>query len=716
MPVDFSNPQQVQAFKASVISEGADPVQADQFIASQIAALPAPVAAEPKSVGGFLGNVVKSGADAIGGVGSALINVLNPDMENNTVAGVAKLALGTGQLLIPGEQGLEKYPKAVADFYKNRYGSLEAIGNTLYNDPVGALLDASVVADLGGSAIGKLGEISKINKLVKAGKTIKDVGQAVDPLRIVTKGVGKALNPTVAKAGEFIEDQGTAMRQGVSKIYMPADIYGAGKEAAVANTLDKRGLFGSAQAKYEKLQPVMEKIGGEIADQLDAKPVPIEKSMVDLAFKEKVASTLRTSDLSTPQAQKMMNKYLSDLSDVPVDEMTSRDLFGLKRVVNGDTTQIYEKLSRGTPLTPKEQVILAFRNTLDDVIGQTNPEVKQLTIEQSHLYDAADSLNRSRKTVPTMRIAGTTVPASVMQTGQDVAGVGTQALGKRLQNGRIPAVGLTPTSKGLYLSSRGNEQLHQKNQNGGNDVTDNNAANSQSDEQLNTDNNHTNSFSADTTKSIAQPEYLNPFGASPQQIYAAYIQTAQTGNTKKAAIIKQMYSDEVSFQKSQKTQSKSLPASAAKELSDIKNSTEMLVRLSTSIDTYKDTMGPLVGRLSQANVYNPTAQSFDAQMKIAAQVIGKSLEGGKLTDSDIERYRSMLPNITDTPKTAQGKLKNIQKTLNNIYKTKSDFYTNSSIIPDISAYLEPATINDEPQGGGGGGLGLGLDIQKHTYR
>jgi|GEM_PF-2381252 len=65
----------------------------------------------------------------------------------------------------------------------------------------------------------------------------------------------------------------------------------------------------------------------------------------------------------------------------------------------------------------------------------------------------------------------------------------------------IPAVGLTPTSKGLYLSSRGNEQLHQKNQNGGNDVTHNNAANSQSDEQLNTDNNHTNSFSENTTES-----------------------------------------------------------------------------------------------------------------------------------------------------------------------------------------------------------------------
>jgi hypothetical protein len=48
-------------------------------------------------------------------------------------------------------------------------------------------------------------------------------------------------------------------------------------------------------------------------------------------------------------------------------------------------------------------------------------------------------------------------------------------------------------------------------------------------------------------------------------------------------------------------------------------------------------------------------KTYDAQLKANAQIIGKYLEGGKLTDSDIERYKDILPNHNDSPDIAEKK-------------------------------------------------------------
>ena len=62
-----------------------------------------------------------------------------------TAKSLGNLALGTGQLLIPGEQGSEKYPRAVGQFLGERYGGMEEIKRTLATDPFGAAADLSTV-------------------------------------------------------------------------------------------------------------------------------------------------------------------------------------------------------------------------------------------------------------------------------------------------------------------------------------------------------------------------------------------------------------------------------------------------------------------------------------------------------------------------------------------------------------------------------------------
>lgn len=703
MAFNPNDPQQVQAFRESAIRAGGSPQQVDAYIVQkQAQAVPQAPVEEPKSVTGFIKNVIGSGARTVGDIGSAIVNVVNPDLEKNTLANAAKLGLGTIELAIPGEQGLEKYPKAVGEFYKNRYGSLKNIGETLYNDPVGALLDASVVADLGGSALGKVGELSKIDKLVQAGKTAKGVGEIIDPLRLATKGVGKVVNPQIEKLASKTEDLGKVTRQGVSKIYMPASVYGAGKEAKVAEALDRYGAVGSAQAKYEKLQPIIEDIGTKIDDALMKNPVPIEKSVVESAIKDNLASTIRTSDLTMPQAQKMVDKYLSDLTEIPVEKMTSQDLFPLKQIVNGDTTRIYDKLDRGIALTPKEQVILTVRDTLDQIIAKTNPEVKALTKDQSYIYDAVDSLNRSRKTTPTMRIAGTTVPAGISQTGQDIIGKTVQSTGEKLRMGEVPEVGLTPVTKGLVLSARG-EPLQNTTDNTQGQITSGTGygeINNQTYQGLPSNPANVQLSQTGSVGSISQPitqkqvDTRNPFGASPSQIYEAWMKTSTSGNKKKAAILRQMYEDEVKYQAGKATGA--LSSTAAGQMVDAKTAINMTDELDQTIKDFSKKMGPISGKAAVYNPYDVDAQTFQAQMTSAAQIIGKYLEGGVLRAEDTVKYQKILPQITDTPAVARNKIKNVKALLEKKYQNQQYFYQN--VQPDVTA-TAPA------EGGGNDGLG-----------
>lgn len=72
--------------------------------------------------------------------------------------------------------------------------------------------------------------------------------------------------------------------------------------------------------------------------------------------------------------------------------------------------------------------------------------------------------------------------------------------------------------------------------------------------------------------------------------------------------------------------------------------------------------GPVQGRLGKAAAFfgmggtSDSVKSYDAALKSNAQTIGVYLEGGKLTDADIERYRDMLPQITDSDAVKQNKI------------------------------------------------------------
>lgn len=187
-------------------------------------------APQKKSVGGFMGNVVKSGARSAADLMGAVVNTLNPNMEKNTVANLGRLAIGAGQLLIPGEQGYENNARAVGNFYKDRYGGLDKIANTLYNDPVGVGLDVAAVASGVGGALKGAGTASKIAGLTKAGNAFTKAAGFADPFALAGKGIGK-----VASTGR------TKFASGLARASDDIVTRGIGNPAAQAKLAQKGG-------------------------------------------------------------------------------------------------------------------------------------------------------------------------------------------------------------------------------------------------------------------------------------------------------------------------------------------------------------------------------------------------------------------------------------------------------------------------------------------
>lgn len=176
-----------------------------------------------KTVGGFFKNIFKSGANLVKDIGTAVINPLD------TAKAVGGIALGGASKFVPGRQKSEDKFDAAVDFYKQRYGSIDKIKETVFNDPVGAAADLAAIFTGGGAAATKIGTVGKIGKVTaagkkagfaarqqavrqaaksgrfgsaaKAGETIRRAGEIIDPFNVGAKITKKVVKPVVSKVG-----------------------------------------------------------------------------------------------------------------------------------------------------------------------------------------------------------------------------------------------------------------------------------------------------------------------------------------------------------------------------------------------------------------------------------------------------------------------------------------------------------------------------------
>lgn len=141
----------------------------------------------------------------------------------------------------------------------------------------------------------------------------------------------------------------------------------------------------------------------------------------------------------------------------------------------------------------------------------------------------------------------------------------------------------------------------------------------------------------------------------------------------------------------QKTTGKPLAAEQADKMAGHESAMGLIGDLRQAMDANKESMGPIMGRIASANPYDTRGQALQALVKKAAQAIGKSLEGGKLTDQDYVKYTRMLPNQSDNPDVATAKLDQLERLVNTQKNAEIGAYQKSGY--DTSRF-QPAELKE----------------------
>lgn len=150
--------------------------------------------ASSPSVGGFLGNVVSSGANFAGNLVNAVAHPLT--------TGQNLLETGAGALQEAGGQNNDNTAKfdQLKNYFVQRYGGVSNLEHTLYSDPIGFAADLSTVLGTGGGAVGLAGKAAEIGGLAD---TVYVVGTASDALGTAAK-YTNPLTPAVSGAGALL--------------------------------------------------------------------------------------------------------------------------------------------------------------------------------------------------------------------------------------------------------------------------------------------------------------------------------------------------------------------------------------------------------------------------------------------------------------------------------------------------------------------------------
>ncbi len=310
---------------------------------------------EKKTIGGFLKNTAKSAGRLVTDTGSAIVNIVNPDMEKNTVANLSKLAVGAGQLLIPGEQGQEDKARAVGNFYKDRYGGWDKIGNTLYNDPVGVVADVATVATGAGGALRgagaaatKLGSVSRAGQLTRAGATLSKLGNAIDPLLASTK-----------LAGSGVRAAGSKLSSTARTLAEDLPTRGLGNPGAQAKAKIKAGQSTSEFMRrynwYDRSSDSVESITKDLSKKYDDKALRSGTSV-------QTGQIVTQIDAAIEKLQQGVNGVISD-SDVKAIEELTRRKQQLLQAIGGE---FKDGVQTSSPVQAKTSDLTRYRREVID--------------------------------------------------------------------------------------------------------------------------------------------------------------------------------------------------------------------------------------------------------------------------------------------------------------------------------------------------------------
>ena len=337
-------------------------------------------------------DVLRSGGEYLGNTAQALLHPIQ------TAQGIGNLAVGGVQKLIPGTQPQEVYADALGDFLKQRYGSFDAVKETLKRDPVGMMADASMFMTGGAGAVTKIGEISAIPKIVSAGRLASRAGRLADPL-VVTSKAAQFAGRIPSRVMES-SMKGTAAKA-INSLIKPTNrqfSYGRNPGLAVA----QEGIVASSlEDLVQKTAASRDALGQQIGTALTIPAVAQKRLNVARAIDP--ITTAITKARQNPRTNAAVIQRLENLRDdllgviVNPDGTTTAtrnvtaisplDAFNLKKTI-GELTKWTDNLSDDSVINAAlKQTYSEVRKTIEQAV----PGIKPLNERYSNLLEASNA-------------------------------------------------------------------------------------------------------------------------------------------------------------------------------------------------------------------------------------------------------------------------------------------------------------------------------------
>jgi len=364
------------------------------------------------SVGGFAGNVFKSGAGVLGGIGNMILHPLD------TLSNIGNLGLGVAERgigVLTGNQP-QNEQTAMADamgkFFADRYGGWDKIKNSLYNDPVGVALDLSTILGGGGALLkaggtaGKVGEFANItNKAERAaaiaeaakagelgtaaklGQGMLKAGEVIDPLAAGTKAIGYAGGKIAGYGADVLGITSGAGGEAVRSMYDMGKVGGQmlkdttealrGRMAAedvLKNAQDAlQVLKDQRKAEYLKIFNDEVAAGGKTAQSIGKLPFESVKADLIKDLTENYGAKIKNGVLDLSQssvaeeaAQKVIQKVYKDI--VTWKDKSPQGLDTLKRRLDD-----YFK-----PTSNSRAIVTKTRNSVKDILVKNVPKYEKM--------------------------------------------------------------------------------------------------------------------------------------------------------------------------------------------------------------------------------------------------------------------------------------------------------------------------------------------------
>jgi hypothetical protein len=244
-----------------------------------------------KSIGGFAGNLLNSGANFVG----------------DTLSGMASLA-GGGIDLLTGEKSLgdtlgviPDVAQAMGQHYKDRFFSGKFLDN-LYQDPVGMIADVSTIASPGRA-------LTKVPGMAKVGKAAGTVAKYTDPLSAIS--IPKRPKKAESLMTQSMGTQGKALLRKDPQAAKKALDYGVGIDKVDQN-----------QARIDALMDAMDNRIGEMSQTgrtVDAARVMGSKPVADVMQEAKTQMVSSADEASV--ANSLNDFYMNKGSQLQSRQM-----------------------------------------------------------------------------------------------------------------------------------------------------------------------------------------------------------------------------------------------------------------------------------------------------------------------------------------------------------------------------------------------------------